>query len=250
MPDIVRTDWVTRFLPTLYHLFLCSGDPHGDYLSSRAIVPFQRVANLVWPNEDIRVTVKSELFKKAMERTNEFRSRFGTQAIKIVAKFFKDSKFGENPAEIVRYVKWALRPEDGTLLYRIPGPQRRLKDPNGELIPGKGQDFFQSPFIIQLVSPMLKCLQGSSGRGVFGEPRAAFALAAAALERAFLLWETGSETTPKTSFGSEHVRTTVLQYIKNCDRFSERRWTALKEATGATNMTDIEDGGTAAAALR
>ncbi|KAG6835317.1 hypothetical protein H0H93_002761 [Arthromyces matolae] len=230
MPDIIKGDWSTRFIPTLYHYLLCSRNPFDDFLGSRAIIAIQRVVNMLATDGDVRVTLNSEIYRKALERCNELRSRIGSQAMKMVKKFIEESNY--TPVEIERYVIWALHP-DGPLFNRIPVPQEEILTSIATGIPPSStrRDFFESQMIIEIVKPALRCIPVSLGVKTFGEPKAAFALAAAALERAFSCYKTGSFKDPKP-FGNDQVKSAVQDYMENCERFTDRRWKALKTACG------------------
>ncbi|KAG6888152.1 hypothetical protein C0992_009496 [Termitomyces sp. T32_za158] len=184
-------------------------------------------------------TSSSSSFTSAVDRCTELRSRFGSAAIKIVKSFFDDPKYKNNPVQIIQYVQWALRP-DGPMLYRIPGSEKQVKNMDGELVSTTlPKDCFESKFIIDLVTPQLKCIKSSCGIGTFGEPLTAFALAAAALERAFNCYENGEFKEPSSTFGSERIKNTFADYLYTCGMFSERRWRALKDACGLAAKEDF-----------
>lgn len=58
---------------------------------------------------------------KAVDRLNEKRTWFGTEALKLVDRFFEGSDYVNNPYAIAKYAQWAIR-GDGPSLYSIPTP--------------------------------------------------------------------------------------------------------------------------------
>ncbi|KAF8075753.1 hypothetical protein FPV67DRAFT_1469062 [Lyophyllum atratum] len=191
----------------------------------------QSIVNIVFPTKpSYKVAYRSRLYEMAYERGTDLRARFASHAIKIVKRFgfFDQSEYKNNPDAVIRYVRWAIR-EDGPMLFRVPVPEFPPEEGTSN---SKALDPFQSPFIIELITPIIKCLRGSVGHHMFGEPKAAFALAAAGLERAFLCFESGKFVKPTQTFGSEAVGDTVKEYMESLNNFTERRWKQVKAACG------------------
>ncbi|KAG6905445.1 hypothetical protein DXG01_002690 [Tephrocybe rancida] len=238
MTDLIRLDWAPRFIPTLYHTLLTSRKPFDDFSGSKAIITLQHVANLVYPDMEPRVVVTfgSEIYQKGTDQANELWSRIGSKAIKMVQKFFKDEEYQDKPSEIIRYVNWALRP-DGPAFYWVPGSEILIKNSAGQLVSSSPpEDPFQSEFIVKLVTPVLKYTRASCGAHVFGEPEAAFVLAATAIKHTFSLYKTGTYVAPTTNFSGNLYQGTVTEYLENFEKFSDHRWKALKEACGMTDL--------------
>lgn len=236
LPRFIRADWRARFIPTLYHCLLASNDPFLDFQRSNAEKTIQLVLDTVIPGTDYKVEWDSKLCQMAYERACEVRSKFGQFATKAVKNFFEKPEYKNNPDAIVAYVKWGVR-KDGPMLWRVPGPEQPQMDPLPE---HKPIDIFQSQFIVEVVMPLIKPLRASVGHHVFGEPKAAFALATAGLEHAFLAFKTGEFVAPTGSFSSQNVGGLVKEYMKNCDGFSARRWMQLKTACGAHIEAEAE----------
>ncbi|GLB43929.1 hypothetical protein LshimejAT787_1501130 [Lyophyllum shimeji] len=175
LPRFVQADWIPRFIPTLYHCLLSSDNPFLDFQRGNAEKTIKLVLDTVIPGNTYEVEWEGKLCQMAYERTCEMRSKFGRSAMKNIRDFFDGPEYKDKPEAIRRYVQWAVR-KDGPMLWRVPGPQELPKDPGPE---HKPVDIFQLPFIINIVTPTLRCLQASVGHHVFGEPKVAFALATA-----------------------------------------------------------------------
>ncbi|GLB38139.1 hypothetical protein LshimejAT787_0500040 [Lyophyllum shimeji] len=237
LPRFVQADWIPRFIPTLYHCLLSSDNPFLNFQRGNAEKTIKLVLDTVIPGNTYEVEWEGKLCQMAYERACEMRSKFGRSAMKNIKDFFDGPEYKDKPEAISRYVQWAVR-KDGPMLWRVPGPQELPKDPGPE---HKPVDIFQSPFIINIVTPTLRCLQASVGHHVFGEPKAAFALATAGLERAFLSFKTGVFCKPEGTFSDRNIGGLVSEYMRNCNSFSTRRWAQLKTACRAVTEAKQEE---------
>ena len=62
-PLFVLADWVTRFLPTLYHVLFCSDKPFHDFSrGSLFVATVQRVLDAVYPGNTYIVTSMSKVY--------------------------------------------------------------------------------------------------------------------------------------------------------------------------------------------
>ncbi|KAG6916205.1 hypothetical protein DXG01_007835 [Tephrocybe rancida] len=152
--------------------------------------------------------------------------------------FSKVPDYTGNPEKIAHYVKWVLQ-KDGPMLYGVPAPFRELGQPDPIKSPAK--DCLQLQFVLDFVTPLVKYIRGS--HGAFGEPKGAFALAAAALspsfEHAFPLCKTGVAEKAKSKFGGDDIRAVVNDfYMMNCEKFSDNRWIRLKKACGLVEVVE------------
>ncbi len=63
VPLFVVSDWVSRFLPTLYHVLFCAEKPFHDFSKGSGLVDtVQQVLDIVYPNHDYVVTADSKLY--------------------------------------------------------------------------------------------------------------------------------------------------------------------------------------------
>ncbi|KAG5636034.1 hypothetical protein H0H81_009334 [Sphagnurus paluster] len=234
IPQFIEEKWVTSFLPTLYHCILSNDDPFGNFLGGNALPTIRLVFKTVFPDSNYEVIFRGRVYEKAYERGMDLRARIARSAITVVTKHFAQDEFKDNPAAITKYVKWAVR-DDGPMLFRVPAAQFPVAG-----TPSKAVDLFQSSFIVEVVKPVLKGLRGSKGYKLFSEPKAAFALAAAAVERAFLCFRSGKFKKPSKPFGNEAVGNSVQEYMENFKDFSQRRWTQLLDACKPDDDLDDE----------
>ncbi|KAI0000683.1 hypothetical protein BJV74DRAFT_748348, partial [Russula compacta] len=180
LPEWAKASWSMSFLPTIYVYLLAAPKPFELYMrGSNLLATVQEVADIVYLGSGYRA--------KLMDRIFTMRSYFGCEAIKVVKQFFSDDKYAGNRKAISKYVHWATR-DNGPGIFRKPAPMNRTEK-KGEAGYMKGEDIFESRFIIDVVSPFLKWCKNSSKN--FGRPTGALALAAAAVERAFKMYHSG-----------------------------------------------------------
>ncbi|KAF8496859.1 hypothetical protein F5888DRAFT_1634872 [Russula emetica] len=160
----------------------------------------------------------------AKGRLHEKRAFFGREAIKIVSDFFKDDAYANKPKATAKYAKWAIR-GNGPALFGKPTPVECMipKGTNGYVEP---DGIFESTFIIQLLSQYLKWCTGSCHD--YGHPIGALSMAAAGIERAFVMFATGTRT-DVGQFSKDVVGTLVGDYLYLATRLTDRRWDLIAE---------------------
>ena len=139
-PLFVVADWVTWFLPTLYHVLFCSEKPFHEFSKGSAFAAtVQDVLDIVHPGNTYIVTIKSKIYTtvwypflclihslitplkhRHMDRIVEKRSDFGTHTLHLVEILLK--QFKDNSCAVAKYAKWATR-EDGPALWRVPSAE-------------------------------------------------------------------------------------------------------------------------------
>lgn len=63
-PLFVMADWVTRFLPTLYHVLFCSEKPFHDFSKGSGFTDIvQKVLDTVHPRHTYVVTTSCKIYK-------------------------------------------------------------------------------------------------------------------------------------------------------------------------------------------
>ncbi|KAF9522081.1 hypothetical protein CPB83DRAFT_899946 [Crepidotus variabilis] len=153
------------------------------------------------------------------------RSAFGSNAVKIVDKHFKLTKFKNNPAAVRAYVHWALN-KHGPAFWGTPIPQKE-EDRVGKVPKG----LFESSFIIETAAPLLKFTANAAG--AYGEPVGALALVAAAVERAFKMYLSGTKVVNfQDVFSEEKIGSFVLDHLKDARKISANAWPRIKAACG------------------
>lgn len=65
--------------------------------------------------------IGSNLTLQATDRLNEKRAWFGSEAFRLVDRFFQEKDYVNNPSKISQYAQWATR-GDGPALYSTPTP--------------------------------------------------------------------------------------------------------------------------------
>ncbi|KAF8493028.1 hypothetical protein F5888DRAFT_1806464 [Russula emetica] len=222
LPEFARTNWSTHFLPTLYDCLGCSHDPF--VIGSDIVKPIQAVVNTAYPGSGYRVLANDRLVVMAKGRLHEKRAFFGREAIKIVSDFFKDDAYANKPKATAKYAKWAIR-GNGPALFGKPTPVECMipKGTNGYVEP---DGIFESTFIIQLLSQYLKWCTGSCHD--YGHPIGALSMAAAGIERAFVMFATGTRT-DVGQFSKDVVGTLVGDYLYLATRLTDRRWDLIAE---------------------
>ncbi|KAF8495421.1 hypothetical protein F5888DRAFT_1635496 [Russula emetica] len=222
LPEFARTNWSTHFLPTLYDCLGCSHDPF--VIGSDIVKPIQAVVNAAYPGSGYRVLANDRLVVMAKGRLHEKRAFFGREAIKIVSDFFKDDAYANKPKATAKYAKWAIR-GNGPALFGKPTPVECMipEGTNGYVEP---DGIFESTFIIQLLSQYLKWCTGSCHD--YGHPIGALSMAAAGIERAFVMFATGTRT-DVGQFSKDVVGTLVGDYLYLATRLTDRRWDLIAE---------------------
>ncbi|KAF8487899.1 hypothetical protein F5888DRAFT_1639644 [Russula emetica] len=220
LPEFARTNWSTHFLPMLYDCLECSHDPF--VIGSDIVKPIQAVVNAAYPGSGYRVLANDRLVVMAKGRLHEKRAFFDREAIKIVSDFFKDDAYANKPKATVKYAKWAIR-GNGPALFGKPTPVECMipKGTNGYVEP---DGIFESTFIIQLLSQYLKWCTGSCHD--YGHPIGALSMAAAGIERAFVMFATGTRT-DVGQFSKDVVGTLVGDYLYLATRLTGIRKTSI-----------------------
>ncbi|KAI0245023.1 hypothetical protein BJV78DRAFT_1097838, partial [Lactifluus subvellereus] len=109
------------------------------------------------------------------DRLVEKQSDFGTRALHIVERVFKQTEFKDNLSAISMYAKWATG-RDGPALWRVPSPQRVSHRDYDYVAP---KDLFESQYMIDILTCLIKRPIEGSQLVEYGHPKGAVALAAA-----------------------------------------------------------------------
>ncbi|KAJ7837626.1 hypothetical protein B0H13DRAFT_1651482, partial [Mycena leptocephala] len=215
IPAIVESRWRNATLPTLTHLLGSSTNPFECDFDD--IEDAFKAAN---PNCPYKMVPGCAVNMK-----------FGTTAIQVVLKFFQTEQFtkaSDPTTAIADFVAYALQPE-GPMLYRIPAPLGLRKN-QAEYTAPKG--FCESDFFIDTLSPFVKKMAGS--KKDYGNIPGAIGLTAAALEKTFMMFKTGTFVRDPDAFSRENVGDIVDDYITNALAFPSHRWDRIMGRCGAT----------------
>ncbi|KAL0945347.1 hypothetical protein HGRIS_000845 [Hohenbuehelia grisea] len=226
LPEDLQTTWARSILPTLYHALFCADDPFTFVTKGDQFVQtIQYAVNLV--HKPGAYTVSCTICNRAYDRLCEKRGHFASTALGIVKKFFKDTMSNDEDRVAV-YAQWALR-TDGPAMYKTPTPMDSAAEGEEDYIEPQGA--YESQFIIDTLASLLKPIKKSNDN--FGYPKSAVALAAAGVELAFSLHESGVfDEKAKEDFSYENVSPIVTEHLENIAQFSDRRWSRVLAATG------------------
>ncbi|KAH9170338.1 hypothetical protein EDB89DRAFT_2244086 [Lactarius sanguifluus] len=228
VPSFVMADWVTRFLPTLYHILFCSEKPFHDFTKGSGLLStVQQVVDIVHPNHTYVVTAGSKLYLTAYDRLVEKRSDFGARALHIVERFFKQTEYANNSRVISEYAKWATG-KDGPGIWGV--PSARGVSPSDENYV-KPKDIFESQHMVEVLTLLIKKPIENSQLSEYGHPKGAVALAAAGIERAFSAFYSGQKVR-SSPFSRDGHADIVKDYMRNLNALSERRWNSLLTTCG------------------
>ncbi|KAF8952392.1 hypothetical protein BDZ97DRAFT_1615957, partial [Flammula alnicola] len=208
MPEFIRDKWLSVVLPSLYDCFFASDNPFTPFTkgSSDLIKKIQGVLDVTILGHQYKVFRASKIV--------ESRSLFSTRAIEAIDNFFKDPEYLDKPRAIAEYANWAVR-ANGPGLWKTPTPLECISEEGttGYIRP---YGLFESQFIVNTAAGLLQGMKGSVGG--FGPPQGAIGLAAAAVERGFMMYLTGTRTAfegADRKFSRESVGSLVGDYISN-----------------------------------
>ncbi|KAF7975706.1 hypothetical protein HWV62_8657 [Athelia sp. TMB] len=111
IPPFARPGWATAFLPTAYAKLGSSKNPFQAFSKGPHVIKeLQALLDLIYVDSGHTLIWPEAMATRAINCLNETRSKFGSRAIKIVDKWFTNSKalHYQNPAEIARYTQWAV----------------------------------------------------------------------------------------------------------------------------------------------
>ncbi|KAI0038132.1 hypothetical protein FA95DRAFT_1476608, partial [Auriscalpium vulgare] len=202
LPKFARDGWNTLFAPTLYSLLASSENPWAVISPSRAndaVREIQEIIDVCFPCSSYLVRWNDAIMKK---RLYDKRSMIGKSALSTVSAFFK----GKSEAEIKEYAAYALT-KDGPALWKVPAPAG-IGATSGALRSPVG--LFESSFMADTLGPFLKLTQSSQIE--YGHPTGGLALSAAAVERAFKSFVTGTKV-DIGSFCEKKTREMVEDYV-------------------------------------
>ncbi|KAF9528313.1 hypothetical protein CPB83DRAFT_907020 [Crepidotus variabilis] len=221
--------WQMHFLPTLFHKLYASSNPFNEFASNTDSLS-QAVAKCLddaAPGHTYVLPQGSIVVSMAYDRLTDKRSLFGSNAIKVVDDFFKQSQFDKNPDAVKMYVAYALH-AFGPAFWSVP----KTRKADGEVDDAsRPQGLYESDLFIQTIAPIVTGTKGSCGD--YGELIGAIGLGGAALERAFTLYETGSRPTeiPRDmTFSNKYYGHVVFGHIKDAKKLSENAWSRIKAA--------------------
>ncbi|KAH9992963.1 hypothetical protein BJV74DRAFT_713691, partial [Russula compacta] len=208
LPDFAKARWVMSFLPTLYARLASALNPWRPYnVGSDLVDTVQEVVDFVYPGSGYEVKLGDKIYT--------MRTYFRRESISIVAAYFKGDTYAGNRKAISEYAKWAGR-GDGPSVFGIPTPiDCTVAEDHPDYIPL--DNLFESKFVIELMSPFLKLCEGSAHD--YGRPVGAFCMAAAGVECAFRMYDSG-ERRDVGQFSQEKVGEMVDDYIFNAKKFS------------------------------
>ncbi|KAF8962422.1 hypothetical protein BDZ97DRAFT_1920498 [Flammula alnicola] len=226
MPEFIRDKWLSIVLPSLYDCFFASDNPFTPFTkgSSDLIRKIQGVLDVTILGHQYRVFRGSKIVESTYDRINEKRSLFSTRAIEAIDNFFKGPEYLDNPRAIAVYANWACIVEEGTAGYICP------------------YGLFESQFIVNAAAGLLQGMKGSVGG--FGPPQGAIGLAAAAVERGFMMYLTGTRTAfegADRKFSRECVGSLVGDYISNTKKLSKNAWGRIELACSISGIRGAEN---------
>ncbi|KAJ7446242.1 hypothetical protein B0H11DRAFT_2421105 [Mycena galericulata] len=231
IPNYAQARWVSDYLPTLAAKLGTLENmwdlPQGD-------VDFvQGVWDRVYPLSGYKVTLGCPVYLKAKDRINDRRSFFGKRGLAVVDAFFQQKEFVGNTKMIARYAKYALR-DDGPCIWGTPAPAGVKRGEPGYTTP---EDVFTSDHVVNVFAPFIKATAGTVYN--YGYFRGGLAMTLTGLERAFIMYLTGTKVNDGSPFSREQVSTLVGDYYKSVDSLSNRRWKLIMDKCRAKNLEDV-----------
>ncbi|KAF8184553.1 hypothetical protein K438DRAFT_1974342 [Mycena galopus ATCC 62051] len=226
IPAVVAAAWDNAWIPTLLHLLGSRENPWE--ITDEEI---EGAFTTVFPGVSYNLKSSGNLvMKRSRDRLNNGRSWFPTQAFMFVSKHFIETFPNATPndkkALIAAYVKYALRP-NGPMLFLHPESEFLKKnDPGYQSASG----MCESKFVIGVFAPFVK--KTANSRKDYGLLASGLALSNAALEKVFLMYQTGEFISDKTQFSRENVGSLVDDYLENINKFSQRKWEAILNLCG------------------
>ncbi|KAK7433826.1 hypothetical protein VKT23_020542 [Stygiomarasmius scandens] len=221
IPEWIEAKWEEAVLPSLYHLLWLSEAPFTDFTKGpRLVGHVQRVLDAVYPGHTFVVELGSDVLKKAYANLNEKRSSIGALTLKLVKTHFAKMK-PNDPASVESYSNWAL--SQGPALFRVPVSRGHSHQDDPLYTPP--EDIFESTFIIQAMTVVLKPIQKSVLKDP-GYPKGALALVATGVERAFISFSTGVFI-PPGDFSHYKIFNILDGYFDNVKQLSDRRWQSI-----------------------
>ncbi|KAJ7784879.1 hypothetical protein DFH07DRAFT_947948 [Mycena maculata] len=205
LPAFLADKWTSVVMPAL-HL---------------AIV--QMVINKNFPRNTYKAKWGDPVVSRASARFAERRSAIGTSGTDIVTQHIITNEKILGTTQLIQdYARYALN-KRGPALFKTPTPLRRIAitdptDPN--YVKAKG--LFKSDFVISVLAPLLKV--GSKGR-----PFGAVAMAAAAVERGWIKYQTG-ELVGSSKFTKHTAGAAVDGYLVAAHKLSENAWQRIIDA--------------------
>ncbi|KAF7371459.1 hypothetical protein MVEN_00000200 [Mycena venus] len=227
IPAVVAAAWDNAWIPTLLHLLGSRENPWE--ITDEEI---EDAFTTVFPGVVYNLKASGNLvMKRSRDRLNNGRSWFPTQAFLFVSKrfveAFPDATPNEKKALIAAYVKYALRP-NGPMLFLHPESEFLKKNDHGYQ---SASGMCKSKFVIGVFAPFVK--KTANFRKDYGLLASGLALSNAALEKVFLMYQTGEYISDKTQFSCENVGSLVDDYLENINKFSQRKWDAILNLCGA-----------------
>ncbi|KII89806.1 hypothetical protein PLICRDRAFT_174639 [Plicaturopsis crispa FD-325 SS-3] len=208
LPEFARAAWSSTFLPTLYAFLAASDTPWSPCPRDQDLVAvFQEIVDACWPGTNY--VARNRLYDK--------RSWIGRSAVKVVKQFFKQPNWTGNTHAIAVYAQYASR-ADGPGLFGVPAP---IDSAPGDENYTKPTTIFESSFILDTLHGFLKFTKNA--RRDYGRPKGALALSAAAVERAFRMFHSGTQV-DIGQFSKDTVGVMTSDYMTLAKKLTARRW--------------------------
>ncbi|KAJ7724782.1 hypothetical protein B0H16DRAFT_1698552 [Mycena metata] len=227
IPPAIQNRWLTATLPTISHFLGSSVKP---FECGSDIDELQEAVQRANPGIQYMLVYGDAVHSKIRSLLYGRRAMFPIQALLVVKRHFDGDEFikAEDPVSaIADYVAYALR-SDGPMLYRTPAPKDIVNPKQvGYTAP---QDYCESPFLIDVLKPFVKKIAGS--KYDYGFLHGAVGLAAAALEKQFRMWGTGTFVHNPEEFSRDTAGDIIDDYIDNTISFPDHRWARINALCG------------------
>ncbi|KAJ7204094.1 hypothetical protein GGX14DRAFT_647517 [Mycena pura] len=217
MPAIFAAKWQRVVVPALYRALNASRTPMDVGLQGDVTISLvQSVIDEIFPANIYKVQWNTVVCSRAAARLIEFRSAIGAAGIEAVAAYIDNKpQLSDDYPEIARYARYATK-RGGPALFQHPTPYQDIDIKKGHADYVKPRGFLESDLFIETVAPFIKNLDGR-------RPRGALALAAAAIERGWGAYRTGSYEAP-AQFSKSSIGTAVEGYMGSIRRLSDDAW--------------------------
>ncbi|KAJ7678402.1 hypothetical protein B0H17DRAFT_1139463 [Mycena rosella] len=242
LPDFAYDKWISVIMPGLHRALNTSDAPWDvGFQNDLTLQMVQKVIHAACPNVNYTAKWGDPVIARASARLCERRSKTGAKGVDVLSQYITDNGGLFPTADAVKiYVRYALN-KRGPALFKYPTPVKRIgvtdkKDPR--YVKAKG--LFESDFVIAVLAPLLKV-------GGTELPYGAVALAAAAVECAFVKYRSGHYEGTST-FGKNSAGTAVDGYMVAAHKLSTNAWERIlracneRSAQAVDASSDAEDG--------
>ncbi|KAJ7689174.1 hypothetical protein B0H17DRAFT_1202529 [Mycena rosella] len=262
LPDFAYDKWTSVIMPGLHRALNTSDAPWDvGFQNDLTLQMVQKVIHAACPNFNYTAKWGDPVIARAsaLDRQNghrstsarlcERRSKTGAKGVDVLSQYITDNGRLFPTADAVKiYVRYALN-KRGPALFKYPTPVNRIGvTDKKDLRYVKAKGLFESDFVIAVFAPLLKV-------GGTELPYGAVALAAAAVEHAFVKYRSGHYEGTST-FAKNSAGTAIDGYMVATHKLSTNAWERIlracneRSAQAVDASSDAEDGDLSLNSLR